>query len=200
MTHELMYFDAAGRAEPIRILLHAAGIPFTDTRFKGTEWPEIKPTTPLGGVPVLKIDGKPHCQSMALMRYAAKLAGFYPQDPLEALAVDELCDSASELMSQAPQNKDADELKKLREEFQATTMTKYAAFFESIIQRNGGVLVIGTTVTMADLILNGLVSTIESGRFDYIDVKFFNSYPGIMATSKAANENEKVVAYYESKK
>jgi len=53
----------AGRAETIRILLHAAGVDFEDTRFSGPEWPEIKPTTPLGFVPVLKVDDVPYCQS-----------------------------------------------------------------------------------------------------------------------------------------
>ena len=63
-SYEITYFDAAGRAEPIRVMLHAAGVEFTDIRFKGPEWPVIKPTTPLGAVPTLKIDDVTFCQSL----------------------------------------------------------------------------------------------------------------------------------------
>lgn len=63
VNYELLYFQGAGRAETIRIMLHAAGVDFKDTRFSGPEWPEIKPTTPLGSVPVLKIDNVQYCQS-----------------------------------------------------------------------------------------------------------------------------------------
>ncbi len=63
-SHELTYFDAAGRAEPIRVMLHAAGVEFKDNRFAKPEWPTIKATTPLGAVPTLKIDDVTYCQSL----------------------------------------------------------------------------------------------------------------------------------------
>ena len=63
-TYELSYFNGAGRAESIRVMLHAAGIDFKDNRFSGPEWPAIKPTTPLGAVPTLKIDDVTYCQSL----------------------------------------------------------------------------------------------------------------------------------------
>ena len=44
---------------------------------------------PLGSVPVLTVqDGTVVTQSMAMGRYAAKLANLYPSEPLEALFVD----------------------------------------------------------------------------------------------------------------
>jgi prostaglandin-H2 D-isomerase / glutathione transferase len=200
MTHEIVYFDAAGRGESLRILLHAAGIQFSDTRIKYADWYTIKPTTPLGSVPILKINGTPHVQSLALVRYAAKLAGFYPQDLLEALVVDEVLDSINELTSKAPRSPDKEEMKKLRQDFQATTMTKYADFLENIIAQNGSSLVVGQTVTVADLSMRSLVQAVATGSWDYVDAGFFNAYPGILASIKAANENEKVVAYYASLK
>lgn len=99
---ELVYFDAEGRAEPIRILFHIAGKEYDDTRFAGKDWPNIKPTTPLGSVPVLKVDGEQHCQSVSLNRYAAKLAGWYPSDELQALKCDMVAESINELTSAAP--------------------------------------------------------------------------------------------------
>lgn len=197
--HELIYFDGPGRAETIRICLHAAGVDFTDTRFTGKEWPAIKPTTPLGSVPVLKVDGIAHCQSVALARYAGKLGGFYPGDPLAAMVVDEVTETLNELMSVAPKSKDAEELKKLREEFQATAMKKYATFLESIIERNGGSGFVSSP-SIADLLLKGTVESVQSGNWTGIDPKFFDDYKGIKATVSDIAKNQKVVAYYASKK
>lgn len=197
--YELIYFDAAGRAEHIRICLAKAGVDWTDTRIKDfKEWPAIKPTTPLGSVPVLKIDGVSHCQSIALGRFAGKLAGWYPTDPLEALVVDEALDSLGEMMSKCPRAKDQDEMKKLREEYQEGDFKKYAEFLEGLIQKNGGTK-FAKTDSIADLSLSFMVSSIESGDWTFFNPKIFESYPGIMATAKSMKENPDVVAYQKSK-
>jgi glutathione S-transferase len=199
---ELLYFDGAGRAEAIRICLHMAlgAEGWTDTRFLGAEWPTLKPTTPLGSVPVLKIDGVQHCQSVSLMRFAGMLAGWYPKDdPFQCLVVDEAIDSLNELMGLAPRSSDKDELKKLREDYEATTMTKYATFLEAAIQRNGGTG-FAFKPSIADLAMMSTADSIASGNWDYIDAKFFENYPGIQATVKAMKSNNQIKSYYDSKK
>lgn len=63
---------------------------------------ELKPNTPMGQLPILEVDGKKVCQSGALLRYAGKLAGLYPEDAWKALKVDEFLgawDEASNEMS-----------------------------------------------------------------------------------------------------
>jgi len=99
---ELIYFDATGRAEPIRMLLFFADIDYEDTRFPGSEWPAIKATTPLGVVPVMKIDGKQYCQSQSLIRYAAKLADWYPASEFQALTCDMVGETINEIIGLAP--------------------------------------------------------------------------------------------------
>ena len=199
--HTVLYFDIAGRAEAIRILLHIAGIDFEDKRFAFAEWKDIKPTTPLGQVPVLRIDETQYTQSSALARYAAKLAGWYPMDdPLQALIVDEVVEAANELMTKAPKSKDPQELKTLREEFQATTMKQYASLIEQRIQASESGTSVAKTMSFADLIVTGMVKSIQKGTWDHINPKFFEDYPGIMAVYKAVEENEQVKAYYASLK
>jgi prostaglandin-H2 D-isomerase / glutathione transferase len=193
-SHEVIYFDGAGRAEAIRILLHIANVDWKDTRFPGSEWPKIKPTTPLGSVPVLKIDGVDHTQSTALMRYAATLAGWYPQDPLERLVVDEAMESLNEMMAKAPKSSDAEELKTLRAEYQATTMTTYANFLESHIQRNGGVG-FAKSISVADLALMTIVDGIASGDWTGVDSQFFDQFSGIKATVASVKANEGYQSY-----
>ena len=105
---ELLYFNFAGRAEAFRTLFHIGGVDFEDTRFSGKDWPSIKPTTPLGSVPVLKIDGLEYCQSVSLARYAAKLAGWYPEAPLDALKCDMIAESTNELTTKFPKVRSKD--------------------------------------------------------------------------------------------
>ena len=198
----------------IRICLSIAKVDWKDTRFQWDDWQELKPKTPLGFVPILKIDGVDHVQSLSLIRYAGRLAGMYPQDddPLQALMVDEVLESVNELMSIAPQRSmmttsttttttttDPQEFETLRKEYQANTMTRYASFFESIIQRNsggGGGVLSSSKVTIADLAIKIMVRSFSSGIWDHLDAQFFESYPGIMATTRLVDNFEPVIAYY----
>lgn len=199
-SHELVYFDATGRAEIIRICLSIAKADWKDTRFQFDQWPTIKPTTPLGCVPILKIDGVDHVQSMSLARYAGRLAGLYPDnDPLEALVVDEVMDSVNELISKLPRVAPTpEEFETLRKEYQANLMTKYATFVEGIIQRNGGVGIV-STFSVGDMALHTAFKNLTSGRFEPIDPNFLDNYPGILATCKMVDDHELVKAYYSAK-
>jgi hypothetical protein len=80
-------------------------------------------------------------------------------------------------------------------------MTKYWTWIEGLIQENGGCFVTGNSPTYADLLAVNQVLVIQSGFWDHIDTTFFDSsYPGILATVKALEENEKIKAYKASKK
>jgi prostaglandin-H2 D-isomerase / glutathione transferase len=202
-VHEVVYFNSPGRAEAIRICLYIASqkddssIEFKDTRIEGKDWPALKPTTPLGSMPLMKLNGFTHVQSLSLARYAAKSAGMYPTDPLQALYVDEVMDTINDLISSMPMSKDEEEKKKLREEYAANKMKQYADFIESTIQHNGGNGVVSTP-SVADLILKSAVSMIQGGFMDYIDQKFFDAYPGIMASVESISNHDGVKAYYVS--
>jgi hypothetical protein len=49
------------------------------------------------------------------MRYAARLAGYLPNDSLELLVVDEAMECMNELMSEAPKGSTPEELQEKRE-------------------------------------------------------------------------------------
>lgn len=96
-TLKLTYFNATGRAELPRLIFNYASIPFEDVRIDGPQFGALKPTLPLGQVPTLEVDGVVYSQSMAISRYAAKLAGLYPQSPVDALRADMISDTFDEL-------------------------------------------------------------------------------------------------------
>jgi glutathione S-transferase len=88
-TLKLYYFDMPGRAEPTKMMLNYAGIPFENFAFPRDQWPELKQKMPYGQVPVLEVDGKMLAQTAAIERYAAKLAGLTPEDSWTSAKVDE---------------------------------------------------------------------------------------------------------------
>ena len=97
--YKLTYFDFdGGRAEPVRIAFHAAGIEFEDNRISFAEFGKMRKTTRFSSLPVLEIDGAAVTQSNAMCRYIGKMAGLYPEDDLQALYCDEAMDAMEDLM------------------------------------------------------------------------------------------------------
>jgi glutathione S-transferase len=74
MDHlRLTYFDLRGRAEAIRVLLHATQAEFEDHRVvEADEWGALKPELPFGGLPILENCGVLVCESHAILRYLGK--------------------------------------------------------------------------------------------------------------------------------
>jgi hypothetical protein len=88
-------------------------------------------------------------------------------------------DTISELVTKIPNAPDEETKKTLREEFQAGYMTRVANHLESRIQKFGGGKGFVSSPSVADFFLATTMNFITSGFFDYIDPKFFESYPGI---------------------
>ena len=118
------YFDIAGRGFPVRfVLFHAFGKDgFVDERLKFEDWAARKPTTPLGYLPILTLaDGTIVTQTDAIVRWAGSKGEkpLYPRDPDVALFVDQVGYLCQEVLFKCPQDKDAAEKKKKREEYSA---------------------------------------------------------------------------------
>ncbi len=80
-TYKLTYFDmVGGRAEPVRIAFHAAGIEFEDERIAFPEFMEMRGSTRFNSVPVLEIDGKVYQRILASGHLTGAMATGYIWD------------------------------------------------------------------------------------------------------------------------
>ena len=115
---------------------------------------------PNGQLPVLAVGDTTYAQSVALSRYAAKLAKLYPDEPLAALVQDEVVATIDEVWSKVPSNDAA-----LRAAYADTVAPKFLA---SIVARLGKDNFIGGAATpqWADLWVYQYVHFMTSGFFD----------------------------------
>mmetsp|Transcript_9231 Transcript_9231/g.25887 ORF Transcript_9231/g.25887 Transcript_9231/m.25887 type:complete len:222 (+) Transcript_9231:143-808(+) len=69
----IKYFPIRGRVETARLLLELAGVEYDDQRITFEQWAAIKPTTPLGQVPLYSDDDVTDLpQSMAIATHVAE--------------------------------------------------------------------------------------------------------------------------------
>jgi len=177
MAKSLLYFNGHGRAWAIRACFKIAGVSVPDEFYT---WPELQAQKgsekfPLGQMPTLQLDdGTYVAQSGAITRYAAKLAGLYPSDPLHALLVDEVIETCNEALAKAPQNKDEELKKKLREEYRANDLPRYYSFIQKRI--GGRAYVVGSSLSIADFYVYSFLKAIRSGQWDHIPADSDASY------------------------
>ncbi|CAB3230560.1 unnamed protein product [Arctia plantaginis] len=86
------YFDVKAVGEGPRLLLAYGGQKFKDIRVTFQEWPQVKPNTPFGFLPVLEIDGKQYATCLAICRYLGKKYGLAGDNDEEALEIDQNVD------------------------------------------------------------------------------------------------------------
>ncbi|XP_066247987.1 glutathione S-transferase-like [Euwallacea similis] len=171
--YKLIYFNAAGRAEPIRYILSFAGQEFEDSRISREEWLTLKSKTPFGKVPVLEIEGKLVSQSNVIARYLAKQFGLLGQDEATALRADELVGALDDMRMVT--------MRKFREENPAAVenLQKEENYFldkfEKIVTESSSGFLAGSQITWADLTFASILSS------EPISEEILKSYPGLSA-------------------
>lgn len=202
-TYKLTYFDFdGGRGEPVRIAFHAAGIEFEDERWSFQDFQEKRGNTPFNAVPVMEIDGTPVTQSSAMCRYVGKLAGLYPDDPMQALYCDEAMDAAEDLTHIIVRTfgLEGDELKKAREELVSGWITTFLKGLEGLLVRGGGEYFADNRLTVADLKLFLITQWLTSGGLDHVPTDIVSTVAPKLAEHYSRIKSDPIVAaYYESR-
>lgn len=199
-SYKLTYFDFdGGRAEPIRIAFHAAGIDFEDNRISFPEFGEMRQSTRFNSVPVLEIDGGEVTQSNALSRYVGKMAGLYPDDDLQALYCDEVLGALEDLSHYIVQTfglRD-EELRLAREKLVDGWLPVYLQGLDELLARGGGEYFAGNGLTVADLKMFVQTRSLRLGNLDYVPKDLVQQLaPGLVEHQERIENNSRVAAYY----
>ncbi|CAM9704958.1 unnamed protein product [Laminaria digitata] len=149
------------------------------------------------------MDGTDYTQSIALLRYAGKLAGLYPEDLLAALKVDEIVLMAEDVFINiffTVQEKD--EAKKL-ELCKVLIAGKIKNLLEDIARKvssnTSSAFSVGDSLSIADLQIHAVIATVEAGFLTGIPPTMVEDIaPSLKALDNAIMEHPKVKAYYAS--
>jgi prostaglandin-H2 D-isomerase / glutathione transferase len=198
--YKLTYFDIdGGRAEPIRIAFHAAGIDFEDKRLSFAEFSEMRSTTPFNSVPVLEIDGAQVTQSNALSRYIGKMAGLYPADDLQALYCDEVLGALEDLSNHIVRTfgLPEEELQLAREKLVDGWMSTFLRGLNQLLIRGGGEYFANKELTVADLRAFVQTRALCSGILDHVPTDIVQRVaPQLFEHMERVSADRRVVAYY----
>lgn len=202
-TYKLTYFDFdGGRAEPVRIAFHAAGIEFVDHRISFPEFSELRSGFRFTAVPVLEIDGDAVTQSNGMLRYLGKLSGLYPEDGLQALYCDEALGVIEDSYHKMARTffLEGDELKEARQTFIESWLTPLLKGLDELLTRGGGQYFADNRLTVADLKVFVYLRHLISGGLDHVPADIVQQLAPALAEYDERIQNDPiVVAYYDSR-
>ena len=202
-SYKLTYFDIdGGRAEPIRIAFHTAGIDFEDKRISHEEFSEMRSTTRFTCVPVLEIDGAQITQSDAICRYIGKMAGLYPSDNLQALYCDEVLGAFEDISNHIGKTYGlvGEEMRIAREKLVDGWLSIYLRGLEQLLVRGGGEYFADNRLTIADLKAFVQTRSLCSGILDYVPKDMVQRVaPGLLQHKDRINDDPRVKDYYLSR-
>ncbi len=97
----LIYFDMRGRAEAIRLTLHAMKVDFEDRRIMTADaWDALRPQTDFGGLPIFESATVKLSQCHAILRHLARAAGWLGRDETR----NTLLDITQEVLAEAQED------------------------------------------------------------------------------------------------
>mmetsp|Transcript_11117 Transcript_11117/g.36581 ORF Transcript_11117/g.36581 Transcript_11117/m.36581 type:complete len:246 (+) Transcript_11117:3-740(+) len=164
--YHLLYFDARGVSETMRLCMAAKKIPFTETRYsikieggKPQSSAEHKAAKEAGSfepnlnrLPVLFVDGKPLGQSKAIERYICAKHKLLGSGEFEAALVDAFCEHVRDMKDAYQKVRaiaDADEKKAGMDKYFGETLPDYLNKVEKVTSGNGHA--VGSKLTLADI-------------------------------------------------
>jgi len=187
-----------GRGEPLRIAMHAAGIDYTDERWTFPDFVDKRSELRFRAVPALEIDGKIVTQSNAIGRYLGRQAGLYPDDPLQALYCDEVCDALEDMTHYIVQTfgLKGEDLQRAREQLVETRLKTFITGFDELLQRGGGEYFANNALTMADLKMFVQIGGLTSGNLEHVPTDLVEQQaPALLSHQGRVAESDVVKAY-----
>lgn len=148
---------------------------------------------------MLSIDGEVIAQSYGILLYCGKVGGLYPADPAEAIKVDEVLGVVEDLVQAVFRYRgdDKDKMREEREKYAKIDVPRYVGGLEKRLETFGsGPWVVGDGITIADLAVFHMVTTLKCGLLDFLDTDMYDGYDRAMKSYNAVRDHPKVVEWY----
>lgn len=201
-SYKFTYFNGRGRGQNARIMFKLAGVEFEDHRIEFAEWPEFKPKTPFGSMPILTVDGKELTQAKAIGRYLAREFDLYGKTNIEAAEIDCVMDMCEDVYEKAPAvmgaGGDADKLAAALAEYKTGATQMFTNLEKKLNECNDGKeFFLGKRMTAADVFAFSAMDFATSicGGDDSVLADF----PKLKALRSRIGENKKVAAWVASR-
>lgn len=155
---KLTYFKVRGRAELTRLVFAAGAVAYEDERVAIEEQRRRKAAgeLPFGQFPTLAVGGNTFAQSYSIAKYASKIAGLMPAEPLVALAVESIVDTTDDVRTKLVPIRympisPSERLAKYTDFFQKILPPLLANFERLCPEISKGGYLVGDSLTLADL-------------------------------------------------
>jgi len=198
MGYKLTYFNMRGRAECIRLIFAATGTKFEDVRINPDKWPELKPTTPWGQMPILEVGGNKLSQTITICRYLGRELKLAGKDAWEAGKCDEYVDSINDLFAEWVKyfyNSDPTAKAKAHEDFKSGPLPKYLGKFNDIKGKVGGKFLVGEGLTWADIFIADKLDRLQESEGDDV----LDKYPALKAFKEAVYATPNISSYVQQR-
>ncbi|GFS26897.1 glutathione S-transferase [Elysia marginata] len=197
---KLVYFDARGRAELLRLILHQSGVKFEDVRIAFADWPTTKPKLPFDAVPYLEIDGKAFNESLCLARFAARRHGLIGKTDIDALHADQVLAQTDDLRQRMIRIKfdsvcTEDQKKELKKKFEEEQLPAYLDKMNKQLEANKSGFFVGDALTMAELAVYDITENPVKEN-----PKVLDKYPKIAAMRKMVESLPNLKDYLKNRK
>ncbi|WP_411016635.1 glutathione S-transferase family protein, partial [Salmonella sp. s51944] len=167
------------------------------------EWGKIKPTTTLGQLPILYVDGKEVPQSRAINRLVARDLGLYGSNTWEQALIDVVCETVDEVWpAVAGIFMEKDEAKKdeLRKKFATEDLVKLAEKLGKLLKqnKNGEGWFVGDKISLADVAVYTAVAEFfpALAKCGEVDLTGQDALKGLLSRVKS---NEKVAEWIKNR-
>jgi len=212
------YFDVEGGGECVRLAFALGNVAYIDDRIDmAKSWKEMKPKMKFTQLPVLTVDGgKQIAQSGAHLRFAGKLAGLIPDDPVEMMKAEEVIGVSWDLVTAITPSMQLDRRPQLYgwEGTQQEELTKIAVrlrnglssengdinrflgYLDKMLADNGTGWFVGTAPTIAECEVVPRIRSLRKGNRDGFPKDIVDKFSNLMKMYYAFHELPAIKAHY----
>ncbi|KAL8587080.1 hypothetical protein ACOMHN_026048 [Nucella lapillus] len=138
--YRLTYFGFKGRAELIRLIFHAARVPFEDRRIALADWSAFKEKHSVDSLPILEMNGETFAESGAIVNWAARKFGLMGKTDAEQLKTEAIVIQATEFREKyiipclVMETEDPEKMEALKQKLEAAVGRVFSTWEARVLQ------------------------------------------------------------------